>query len=81
MQGVSLALASILGEERRCLQILKKSNATSAKAALGLTEISDMTKFPLDRVEPALQRLITRGKVGKTEDNKYYAKCEDKKHC
>jgi DNA-binding IclR family transcriptional regulator len=76
-----IGVASLLGEERRCLQALKKAKATSDKTAVEKTEISDIAGLPIDRVELALQRLITRGKVEKTRENKYYTKCENKKYC
>lgn len=76
-----IGVASLLGEERRCLRALKKINAISTKNAAKPVEISDIAELSLDRVELALQRLITRGKVEKTKENKYYAKCEDRKHC
>jgi DNA-binding IclR family transcriptional regulator len=76
-----IGVAATLGEERRCLRALKKLNATSIKNAVKPIEISDIAGLSLGRVELALQKLIARGKVEKTEENKYYAKCENKKHC
>jgi hypothetical protein len=76
-----IGVAATLGEERRCLKALKKLDATSIQNAIKPIEISGVAKLSLDRVELALQRLIIREKVEKTGDNKYYAKCKDKKHC
>lgn len=76
-----IGVASLLGEERRCLQALKRVKAISNENAVKLNEISDITGLSRGRVELAIQRLIARGKVEKTKDEKYYAKCGDRKHC
>jgi hypothetical protein len=74
-----IGVAALLGEERRCLKALKKSNATSPNTAISLIEISNVTNLSVERTESALQRLILRGKVEKTIDGKYYTKYKDKK--
>ncbi len=70
-------VAALLGDERHCLERLKRANATSQESAVKPEE-AGISGFSLER---ALQRLIKRGKVKKTEDGRYYVECEDKKHC
>jgi len=70
-------IAAALRDEERCLERLKKANATSAENAVKPEE-AEISGISLER---ALQRLIKRGRVKKTEDNRYYVECKDKKHC
>ena len=68
-------VAALLGDERHCLERLKKANATSAENAVKPEE-AEISGMSLER---ALQRLIKRGRVKKTRDGRYYVPCEDKK--
>jgi hypothetical protein len=76
MEGIFVA-AALLGDERCCLEMLKKVNATSKESAVK-PEDAGISGFSLER---ALQSLIKRGKVKKTEDGRYYVECKDGKHC
>ncbi len=71
-------VAALLGDERHCLEMLKKANATSQENAVKPEEAGISGRY----LERALQTLIKkRGKVKKTEDGRYYVECKDKKHC
>lgn len=74
MEGVISAIAAIARNEEICVESLKKANATSQENAVKPEEVG----VSESALEKAFQR---RGKVKKTEDDRYYVECRDKKHC
>ena len=80
INGVIVGLvvaAAFLVDERRCLGRLRKANAVSQANAVKPEE-AGISGFSLER---ALQRLIKRGKIKKTEDGRIFLPCKDEKVC
>jgi hypothetical protein len=78
--GVTVAVivaAALLGDERRCLERLRRADAVSQANAVKPEE-AGISGFSLER---ALQRLIKRGKIKKTEDSRIFLPCKDEKVC
>lgn len=73
----AIVAAALLGDERRCLERLKKADAVSQANAVKPEE-AGISGFSLER---ALQRLIKRGKIKKTEDGRIFLPCKDEKVC
>lgn len=78
----------VVATEKRCLEKLKEAGATSPENAvkpedagiLKEREYSIFVESPTMEWD-ALERLIKRGEVKKTEDGRVYVECKDGKQC
>ncbi|MGD0027956.1 MAG: hypothetical protein ABSC91_03345 [Candidatus Bathyarchaeia archaeon] len=85
--GAIAGAAAARAAESRCVEKLKKANATSPENAVKPEDVGILheKKYSIFIESPTweweiLERLIRRGEVRKTDDGRVYVECKDEEH-